>query len=130
METLTREQRRSIQKEVDRLNKLPPGKFTAIDMSMHPHPKWMSRAYRNNRYTVMIDYNCNTTHGKAIKAMVQKHGDVPIPNHWSEMQAIKNEIFGPEVMAIEYYPKESELVDQHNIYWLWIFPEGIIPVPS
>ncbi len=90
-------------------------------------PQWMTRAYANNRYIVMIGDDTSTTHGTAICAMVQRVDDVPILNHWSELQKIKNELFGEEVTAIEYYPAESKLVNDHNIYWLWIFPENIIP---
>lgn len=103
--------------------------FEPIDLStVEYHPSWLTRAYSNTRYVVMIDDQCKTTHGPAIRAMVQKNDDIPIPNHWSEMQKIKNELFGQETTAIEYYPKESELVNEHNIYWMWIFPEGTIPL--
>ena len=99
-----------------------------IDFSEMLHaPKWMTRCFRNNKYIVMIDDNANTTHGVAILAMVQNHTDTPIAGHWAELQNIKNIVFGKEATAIEYYPAESELVNQHNIYWLWIFPDGIIP---
>lgn len=107
-------------------------KFEQIDISeCRPGtvPGWMTRAYKNNMYVVMINDNAVTTHGKAIRAMVQKHDDTPFINHWSVMQAIKNEIFGKETTAIEYYPSESELIDHHNIYWMWIFPDDIIPKP-
>jgi hypothetical protein len=106
-----------------------PHKFEAIDLSIRPHPDWMTRAFRNNRFTVMIDDQAATTHGPAIRAMIQNHTDTPIKNHWSEIQSIKNEIFGEETMAIEYYPANSELVNLHNIYWIWIFPAGVIPKP-
>lgn len=102
--------------------------FKAIkieDFASAPH--WMTRAFANNKYIVMIDDNALTTKGFAIRAMVQSVGDTVIPNHWRVLQDIKNEVFGREVMAIEYYPKESRLIDDHNIYWLWIFPEGILP---
>lgn len=105
----------------------PVGPWKAIDLTIRFKPKWMTRAFANNRYVVMIDDHSPTTNGTAIRAMIQKTNDTPILNHWSEIQKIKNELFGKEVTAIEYYPKESELVDQHNIYWLWIFPEGTIP---
>jgi len=36
----------------------------------------------------------------------------------------------PETTAVEYYPAKSELVDEANIYWLWIFPEGVLPIPK
>jgi hypothetical protein len=39
---------------------------------------------------------------------------------WEAKQRIKNEVIGEEVSAIEVYPKCSQLVDQANMYWLWI----------
>lgn len=75
----------------------------------------------------MVYDNCQTTHGPAIQVLIQNHFDEPIKNHWAEIQRIKNEVFGPEVTAIEYFPAESELVNQHNIYWIFIYPDGVIP---
>ena len=103
-------------------------KFEPVDLSERPFvPQGMTRAYRNNRYTVMIYDDAPTTNGPVTKVLIQNHFDEPIKNHWSEIQRIKNEIFGKEVMAIEYFPSESELIDQHNIYWIFIFPDGVIP---
>ena len=65
----------------------------------------------------------------AICVRVQKHDDLPIPNHWREMMNIKNEIFGEEATAVEYYPAKSKLQDLHNIYWFYIFPDGVLPIP-
>ena len=112
-----------------KLLKKPAGKLVEVDLSTRDHPAWMTRAYTNNRYVIMIDDAAKVTGGiAAIKAMIQRHDDKPIPNHWSEMQSIKNELFGEEVTAIEYYPAESKLQNHHNIYWLWILPEGVIPI--
>lgn len=91
-------------------------------------PDGMTRAYRNNRYVVMVYDNVTVTTGFATQILVQKHDDTPIVNHWSEMQRIKNEVFGKEVTAIEYFPAESQLIDHHNIYWMWIFPDGVLPM--
>lgn len=103
-------------------------RFVQLDLSVAPFvPSGMTRAFRNNRFTVMVYDNSETTHGPATKALIQSHYDKPIERHWATLQSIKNEIFGKEVTAIEYYPKESELINDHNIYWLWIFPEGVIP---
>lgn len=90
-------------------------------------PSWMTRCFRNNLYTVMVMDNAPTTAGPAIRIMVQKHDDRPLVSHWASMQRIKNEIFGKQTMAIEYYPADADVQDMHNIYWMWIFPEGIIP---
>lgn len=116
----------------DQLMKKPAGKLEQVDLEkadLSTIPGGMTRAFRNNRYTVMIFDNVLTTHGLAIKVMVQNHHNMPIQNHWSEMQRIKNEVFGEEVIAVEYYPKESQLLNTHNIYWFFIYPEGVLPIP-
>ncbi len=41
---------------------------------------------------------------------------------WRDMQAIKNQLVGPEVEAFELYPAESRLMDPSNYYILWCFP--------
>ena len=111
-----------------RLLSKPKGKLEPIDFEQWPAPDWMTRAYRNNRYVVMIEDDVIMDNGStAIKVMVQRHDDRPIPNHWREMQSIKNEIFSSESIGIEYYPPESQLTDKANIYWLWVFPNGGLP---
>lgn len=117
-------------KEARKLLKKVPGKFQEIDLTMRPHPLWMCRCYRNNRYTVMIDDNVKMSDGStATKAMVQRHDDAVFPDHWRELQNIKNEIFGREATAIEYFPAESELSDKANIYWLYILTAESLPIP-
>ena len=106
-----------------RMLKKPKGKLEEIDLKLAPAPPpWMTRVYRNNHYVVMIDDNEMTLGIRTPKMMIQRHDDKPIPKHWRELQDIKNEIFGRESTAIEFYPPESELTDQANIYWLWILP--------
>lgn len=117
-------------KAANKLFKKPAGKFEPVDLSTNKNaPPWMTRCFMNNRYVVMINDNAPMTNSvTAIKAMVQRHDDKPIPNHWAEMQRIKNEIFGPEITAIEYYPAEQNLMNDANIYWLWILPEHKLPL--
>lgn len=118
------------QKLGNRLFKFPAGKFEPIDLSKAGFiPDGMTKAYRNNRYTVMVYENTPTTAGPATQVLIQKHNDTPILNHWGEIQNIKNEIFGENTVAVEYYPKEQQLVNDKNIYWIWIFPEGKLPIP-
>ncbi len=121
-----RQRRIAAQKEF----KKPITNFEKIDLSSASFiPKGMTRAFKNTRYVVMVYDNSPVTTGTAIRVMVQKHNDTPILNHWSEMQKIKNEIFGEETIAVEYYPAKSQLIDDHNIYWFWIFPEKVLPIP-
>ena len=44
---------------------------------------------------------------------------------WRHLQAIKNDVAGPERVALEVYPAESDLVDTSNEYHLWVLPVGI-----
>lgn len=110
------------------LFKKPAGKLEPCDFSVaRLIPTGMTRAFKNNRFVVMVYDNTLTSNGFATKCLIQRHDNQPIPNHWKEMQSIKNELFGDDVTGIEYYPKTEKLMDSHNIYWLWIFPDGIIP---
>jgi hypothetical protein len=111
--------------------KKPVTKFEKIDLEncKAQIPKGMNEAYRNTRHTVMIYHNVKMTIGTGTLAMIQKHDNTPIINHWQELQKIKNEIFGAETTAVEFYPAESQLENVKNIYWLWIFPEAQLPIP-
>jgi hypothetical protein len=100
----------------------PAGKLEPIDLTSRDSPEWLTRAFSNNRYVVMINDEAQLMGAPAIKVMVQRHDDVPITGHWKELQNIKNELFGRESLAVECYPPESELVDVANIYWIWVIP--------
>jgi len=113
-----------------KLMKQPVTKFKEVDLKTVSFiPFGMTRAFKNTRYMVMVFDNRKVSTGFAIQVLIQKHDDTPILNHWSEIQKIKNEIFGNEITAIEYFPPESKLVNQYNIYWIWIFPDGVLPTP-
>lgn len=113
-----------------KLLKKPFNAFTEIPLETQANtPDWMTRAYSNNHYTVMIDDNAEMSDGlPAIKAMVQRHDDACFPNHWAELQRIKNAVFGKEAVAVEYFPPDSEVVNKFNIYWLFVFPDGRLPI--
>lgn len=100
----------------------PAGPLLPFDFSGNPNaPTWMTRCFRNNRYTVMINDNAIEPRGMpASLAMIQRHDDAPIPNHWRELQKIKNAIYGDEAWGCEYYPPMSELKNIANVYWLWV----------
>lgn len=110
--------------------KKPWNSFEKQSMSDMPYiPTGMTRAYKNNHYIVMVYDDVPTSHGPAIRAMIQRVDDRPVRD-WEIFQQIKNEIFGYDVTAIEYYPPEHKVLNEFNIYWLWMFPEGVIPEVS
>ena len=44
---------------------------------------------------------------------------------WREHQDIKNEIAGDDAIAIEVYPRESEVTDTANLYHLWVLRDDV-----
>jgi hypothetical protein len=125
--SIARQQKRFREKVAQQRYKQTAGALRQVELQDREHPAWITRCFSNNRYVVMIDDKAKTDKGIAILAMIQMHGDTPIPNHWRELQNIKNELFGPETIGVEFFPAESQLVDAHNIYWLWIFDDGVLP---
>jgi hypothetical protein len=79
-------------------------------------------SYLNNRYSVQISDEA-TDWGLVIHLWIQRH-DGDMVRSWADMQRIKNELVGPERVAVEVFPPVSELVDQANIAHLWVLPEG------
>lgn len=99
--------------------------------TQHPAPKetgygdgWtreLDRCYRSPRGKfVVMTREIETEWGWVTHATISSHQQPT----WSEKQWIKNELFGRETQAIEVFPKESELVDEADMYHLWILPPG------
>jgi len=45
---------------------------------------------------------------------------------WEELQGVKNEIWGEDTIAVEYYPQQDNVVNKRNTRHLWWFT-GILP---
>lgn len=45
---------------------------------------------------------------------------------WPEMQRIKDEIAGPDATAIEVYPPKADVVDEADMFHLWVL-RGKLP---
>jgi hypothetical protein len=42
-----------------------------------------------------------------------------------EMQRIKDDLAGAEATAVEVYPPRSELVDEADMFHIWVLPAGL-----
>lgn len=78
--------------------------------------------YLNNRYSVQISDEA-TDWGLVVHLWIRRH-DGEMVRSWSDMQRIKNELMGPERVAVEVFPPVSELIDNANIAHLWVMPAG------
>jgi hypothetical protein len=123
-------QRNQIKKQIKKSMSHPWQPFEQIDLTRTgPNPPGMTRAFRNNRYTVMVYDNAMTTHGKAIKAILSRHDKKP-DHEFLRVQMIKREIFGAETLAIQYFPIASPVPSIRDASCvLWVFPDGNLPLP-
>ena len=75
--------------------------------------------WQNNKYIVQVFLSERRKNRTYDKAMIRRSDAKPIDS-WSDLQRVKNEIFGPEIEAIQFFPPQSELIDDANLYWLFI----------
>ena len=77
-------------------------------------------AWANNLYAILIrpfaDDNGDEVIHLAIRTISQREPP------WRDMQRIKNEICGEESTAISVMPPASELIDDADMYHMWVLP--------
>lgn len=95
---------------------------TAIEKHLALNPTSDFRpdfVWQNNKYIVQVFLGIQRKNRTYDKAMIRRPDARPIDS-WSDLQRVKNEIFGPEIEAIQFFPPQSELIDDANLYWLFI----------
>lgn len=78
-----------------------------------------SRAHRNNVFCVLHRTLTNQVQHFAIASL---SGIRPT---WHEMQRIKNELASEDLTAIEIYPPEPEVVDEADMFHIWVLPTDL-----
>lgn len=102
------------------------GKPSPVSLHMRERG-WLSEVSKvyvdeDKQYSVLIR-NIETEWGIVQHAAIRNAPNTDIP--WAEKQRIKNELFGAETVAVEVFPAMSELVDEANMYHLWVLPDGM-----
>ncbi len=85
---------------------------------------WFSnfdKCFTQGRKYCVLARQINTSWGVVEHICMRNAEGTDIP--WAEKQRIKNELFGESRLAIEVYPAQDRLVDEANMYHLWILPE-------
>ena len=91
---------------------LLPGQLSA-------RPGWLSQmhmAHRNKVFCALQRAAPGDVMHFAITSLSQ---DRPT---WHEMQRIKDELAGRELTGVEVYPPHEEIVDEADMYHLWVLP--------
>lgn len=81
----------------------------------------LDKVWVDGEYAVM-SRPLQTEWGEVTHACIRNVDNTDIP--WAEKQRIKNELFGVDRIAVEVFPAETQLVDEANMYHIWILPEG------
>ncbi len=85
----------------------------------NPHrlrPGWLGEVdhVRRNKVFAVLVRDVRFAVHLAVSSLT---GDRPT---WHEMQRIKTELAGPDATGIEVYPPEREIVDQADMFHIWI----------
>lgn len=84
----------------------------------------LDRAWSNGYYAVMAR-TLQTDWGMVTHVTIRNKPNTDVP--WADKQIIKNKIFGYDALAIEVFPPQKDLVDEANMYHLWILHDHSLP---
>lgn len=82
----------------------------------------MNRCYLYEHKYCAMTREIDTIWGKVIHCCFRNLEGNDIP--WAEKQWIKDSLFGNDRLAIEVFPAQSRLVDEANMYHIWVFEKG------
>lgn len=81
------------------------------------------RAYSNNLYAVLVRPFKDEEGNEIVHCAIRTASSLEPP--WRDMQRIKNELFGEERTAVQVMPHQSELIDEADMYHMWVLPHRL-----
>ena len=90
---------------------------------MQRAPDGVFRAVKNNLYVVMFYWH-DTPIGQVLRLAIRRNDAAPVRS-WPDLQRIKDELVGTQALAVEVFPARSHMVDEANLYHLWVVPGGL-----
>ncbi|MHC1549442.1 DUF7694 domain-containing protein [Phyllobacterium sp. K27] len=85
--------------------------------------KQVRSAWANNLYAVLIRPFTDDNGDEVIHLAIRTASNLEPP--WRDMQRIKNEICSEESTAVQVMPPASELVDEADMYHMWVVPNRL-----
>lgn len=92
-----------------------------LTKTMAQRPTGLEKFFQNAMYSVQV-FRKPSEWGEIMHLMVRRNDAAPIQS-WADLQRVKNEIAGADRVAVEVFPPEGDLVDQANMYHLWVLPK-------
>lgn len=90
-------------------------------LNRRPEAAKIYRAVTNQVLSVQFP-EVDTAWGTIIHLFIRRHDEKPLI--WRDGQRVKNELVGQDRVAVEVYPAVADLVDEANMYHLWVLPDG------
>ena len=75
----------------------------------------------------IVEKHMITSRGVFNYRLAIKRADRTPIRSWRILQDIKNSVAGVDAVAVEIYPRESDVTDTANIYHLWVYKDGLFP---
>lgn len=82
----------------------------------------LNRCYVYDKKYCAMTREIKTEWGQVIHCCFRNLAGNDIP--WAEKQWLKDSLFGENRVAVEVFPAKDRLVDQANMYHIWVFEEG------
>ena len=94
----------------------------------YPAVRNVRMVYRNDFWIVQVYEFTSAVLGPmlhlAIRSIAHAGTDRGIEPTWNELQRIKNELVSPESEAVQAYPRDADVMDQADMYHLFVLPQG------
>lgn len=91
------------------------------DAELHPHLRGVTHAWEWVSEDG-VSYRIFQDEPQGIKHLrIRRYDDEPVST-FNDMQAIKNAVWGQEVVAVQVYPRVSDYINRSNTYHLWTCP--------
>ena len=123
----TRDQRRhavSLERKAIRSGQWGDWRCTPLPNGIPGGNGWCAEidvAYANDLYAVLVR-PLETEWGTVMHCAIRTASNLEPP--WRDKQRIKNELFGANSVAVEVMPRDVEVVDQADMYHMWVLPDG------
>jgi hypothetical protein len=85
--------------------------------------KEVREAAANNLYAVLVRRFYDETGRPMVHLAIRTASQLEPP--WRDMQRIKNEICGEESTAVQVMPPISELIDEADMYHMWVLSDRL-----
>lgn len=94
---------------------------STLDLKKYPHLTYVTKCWQTEDgvYDILFDEV-----GGFKQLRITRIDEAPVHNYMDLLE-IKNDLWGKDVIAVEVYPKQSNLRNNRNTYHLWTW-DGIV----